>query len=335
MITPSPAVDRRNILLVYGLLIFFLLVILSLYTLLHEGGHALMGLLFGGKITNFSANFLNLSAHVGIDGQFTRAQNALISVAGVSLPLLLVMLYLLASPKPEEPVLGWFQLILFMGTVNSLLAWIAIPVLVLLGQTPSDDSYNFLKTTGLHPLIVTGAALLIYLGCWVAYLRRSGGFRALIEPLRSAQLNLRQPVTQKNLRALAALGVLIVSITVALTSAMPDRTFEIPAGYQQVAEMSFSSGPLDDVVLYRFTLREPSSVSFFLRMRDVKGGPAKIRLTGPNGYGNTFFQDNAADLNIGQASVHPQDVVLEPGDYEIRVSFPRSAGQVTAAVKIE
>ena len=38
---PSPAFDLRNAMLTYGVLLFLLLFILSLYTLVHEGGHAL------------------------------------------------------------------------------------------------------------------------------------------------------------------------------------------------------------------------------------------------------------------------------------------------------
>ena len=316
-----------------AVLIFLTLFVLSLYTLLHEGGHALMGLLFGGKITSFSANFFNLSAHVGIDGSFTPLQNALIAVAGVSLPLLLCMMYVLTSPSTDEPLLSWFRLVLFIGTVNSLLAWITIPVLVLFGQTPSDDSYNFLNYTGLHPLIVTGAALLIYCMCGYLLLRRMGGFHEMRRRFRIAQFDVRHPETQKNLRTLAVTGVVVMAVTYALTVALPDPGFTAPEGYETMAEFELSQGPLLDAVVFRFTVAEPSSVSLFIALNNVKGGPARIHLVGPNGYDNVFFNDPNEKLDIGKASVHPQDLLLEPGDYELRLSFPRSKGRLSVSIK--
>ena len=331
--TPSPAVDRRNAFLLYGLLLFLLLFVLSLYTLLHEGGHALMGLLFGGKITSFSANFFNLSAHVGIEGEFSLLQNALISVAGVSFPLLLCMAYLLLAPKSNQPLVGYFRLILFIGTVNTLLAWIAIPVLVLFGQTASDDSFNFLNYTGLHPLIVTGAALLVYLLCWVLFLRKMGGFQQLRHSVRFTQLDIRQPETQKNLGILGISGVVIMAATYALTVAMPDPGFKAPEGYETVAEFELSQGPMLDAVAVQFSVVEPSSVNLFIALNNVKGGPAKIHLVGPNGYDEVFFNDTNENLDIGKASVHPRELPLEPGDYELRVSFPRSKGRISVSIK--
>lgn len=330
--TPSPTVDRRNVLLTYGLLLFLLLFILSLYTLLHEGGHAIMGLLFGGTITSFSANFFNLSAHVGIDGEFTLLQNALISAAGVSFPLLLVMLYLLASRKSDEPVMNWFRLILFIGTVNTLLAWIVIPVLVLLGQTASDDSFNFLNYTGFHPLIVTGAALLIYLACWALFLRKMGGFQELRRQFRTANMDIRRPETQKNLRVLGVVGVAIMAATFALTVALPDPGFSAPEGYETIAEFELSQGPMIDAVAVRFSVVEPSNVNLFIALNNVKGGPAQIHLVGPNGYDNVLFNDTNENLDIGKASVHPQGLPLEAGDYELRVSFPRSNGRISVSI---
>ena len=86
--------------LLYALLIIFLLLlVLTLYTLVHESGHGLVGLLFGGSINAFSVNFFNLSAHIGVDGAFTPLQQALIRAAGVSLPVLLCMIFLVVSMK--------------------------------------------------------------------------------------------------------------------------------------------------------------------------------------------------------------------------------------------
>lgn len=64
------------------LLIFFLLA--YLYTLLHEGGHALVGIIYGGRIDSFVLGF---NAHVAIrEANFTQIGESLFNSAGVLLP---------------------------------------------------------------------------------------------------------------------------------------------------------------------------------------------------------------------------------------------------------
>src|SRR5512146_46728 len=98
-------------------------------TPLHEGGHALAGLAFGGRITNFNINFFNLGAYVGIDGKFSPVQSAVINVSGVALPFLAWVLLMLVLPKKDADNLQWIKIITAMGFVNSLLAWVILPFL--------------------------------------------------------------------------------------------------------------------------------------------------------------------------------------------------------------
>ncbi len=52
----NPSIQER--LKFVALLLIVLLVTALLYTTLHEGGHALAGLAFGGRVTDFNVNFL-------------------------------------------------------------------------------------------------------------------------------------------------------------------------------------------------------------------------------------------------------------------------------------
>jgi hypothetical protein len=317
------------------MLILLLLLVLLLYTFAHESGHALVGLLWAGRITSFSVNFFNLSAHVGLDGSFTPAQNAGISSAGVVLPLLLCMGLILLLPKKVDPVLQWFRLIVFMAAVNALLAWIFIPILTLGGKSIGDDSANFLRYTHWPPLIVSGAVLLVYLACWALFLSRMGGLSGLLAQFRPGSIELSRSATQKTILSLAALGAMVFAATFLLTRAYPERILEPPAGYQLVAEINLSQNSYSDLAVHRFRLSEPSKVSFFFALQNVKGSPAKIQLIGPAGYENNFFIVNDPGFAARQASVNPQAINLEQGDYQVRVTFERSPGLVRAFIKVE
>jgi len=316
-------------------LVFFLLLVLLLYTFAHEGGHALMGLLFGGRVTSFSVNFFNLSAHVGLEGDFTPAQNAIISAAGVSLPYLLCMALILGTPKKADPVLEWFRLLAFMGTVNSLLAWVVIPILVSNGATIGDDSANFLGYTHFSPWLISGTTLLVYLMGWAAYLSRAGGLRGLISRLRSRGIDLSLPDSRRSLRNLAAIGVVAAAATLGLSQAFPDRFLEAPAGYHLAVDVDLSPRTHTGESVYEFPLEQPARASFFFALQNVKGAPVKIELAGPEGYSNTFFRDTDPKLDIGRATIHPQDLPLEPGGYQIRLTAPQGGGRITVYTRVE
>jgi hypothetical protein len=327
MIQPTKT-NRLAVLQSIGIILLLLLLVLLLYTFAHEGGHALVGLLFGGKITSFSVNFFDMSAHVGIDGDFPSFQHSLISVAGVSLPLALCLLFILATPKRGDAILEWFKLIAILSTVNTLLAWIVIPVLVLTGQTVGDDSANFLGYSHVHPLVVTGTALLVYLGFGALALRQMGGWRGLKDRFQNQSLELGSPTARKTMVSLAALGLVVASATLALSLAFPDRMLQAPDGYQLAAKLDLSQQSYVNADVYPFVLNQPSAVSFFIALQEIQGAPVKIELSGPNGYSNVLvlLEDPAA--NIGRATVHPQDIALQSGAYHLQVTLPGSKGTV-------
>ena len=187
-----------------GVVTFILVFVLAGYTLLHEGGHALLGLFYGGTVTAFDVSFWDLSAHVGLEGEFTPGQQAIISVAGVGLPYLVCLLLILLSPRELNSVLSWLRLVGFLAVINSLLGWVALPLLSLLTRVAGDDSLNFLQYVPVHPLLVSGAALAFYVAGWLILWRRVGSPRTLIGGLRWQAATLFSPGALASLRVLAA-----------------------------------------------------------------------------------------------------------------------------------
>ncbi len=118
-----------------------------LYAFLHESGHALAGLLFGGSITSFSIDFWDLSAHVGVEGTFSPAQRGLIGVAGAGCPLLIWAAYSRLVRGSTNAVVFWFTTVSSLAVINSLLPWIFLPLPYPAGQRPGDDVINFLNNT--------------------------------------------------------------------------------------------------------------------------------------------------------------------------------------------
>jgi hypothetical protein len=62
-------------------ILFVTLFTAFLYIVLHEGGHALVGILSGGNIETFNISLFN--ANVRISGEFTQIQKVWNNIAGV------------------------------------------------------------------------------------------------------------------------------------------------------------------------------------------------------------------------------------------------------------
>lgn len=328
----NPVSTARGKYVVVCVAIFLLLLSLVFYTFLHEGGHGLVGLLFGGKLSDFSINFFDISAHVGIEGEFSQVQNALISVAGVSLPLLTGWLLLIHTRKTTEISLDYFKTVFFLIAVNSLLAWIIFPIIASTGRTVGDDSFNFLTYTQLPPLVESAIAVLLYGISWVGYIRLMGGRRVLANRLRSPSFDVRNPGTRNTLVRLAAVGVVVLAVSYTLARVTPNTAFAVPAGFRQVAEIDLSQNGLTEQSIYRFQLDAPTRVTLFILLNEVTGAPVNIRLVGPEGYQSVFLNMSDPKTNIGRASVSPKEAVFEKGDYELLVTLPKCKGNVKAYI---
>lgn len=151
-------------------ILLFFPIYLLLYEILHEGGHALVILAYGGTIDNF---ILGLHAYVSSQGvSFNIFGAALNSAAGMLLPTIIGAIALLLY-KSEKNSAGYHicYLCATVSLTSSILPWVAIPIISLFTEPPrGDDVTGFLEATGFHPLIVSlGALLLAFAFLFLAY----------------------------------------------------------------------------------------------------------------------------------------------------------------------
>jgi hypothetical protein len=251
---------------VAGVVLLLALFVLLTYTFLHEGGHAIAGFLFGGTITELSLNFLNLSAHVGIEGDFTTLQNCIVALAGVSFPLLVWALCIQWVPlKSNMPnmVADSLRLVASLAVLNTLLAWIVIPILYASGSRPGDDSVNFLNYSAVPPLVVTAVALLLYTGGWAFYFRRTGGLhgiRDLLLGLRFRTDEFFAPAARRALIILPLCGSIVAAISWGLSGYLAAANpLGLPAGYSHVGTLNLNEKRYADESVYQFTLDQQAS----------------------------------------------------------------------------
>ena len=137
---------------------------IPLYVVLHEGGHALVAVMCGARITKFSI----LGAYMNYEGgQFSAAVFSLFHAAGMLLPLLAAILYMIAYQSGARSILyRIFSFLVLLLPVGAVLAWVGVPIFCLAGYEPTgDDVKKFLDSSGVHPLAVTAVAALLLAGC--------------------------------------------------------------------------------------------------------------------------------------------------------------------------
>lgn len=305
-----------------SILLLILLMAALLYTTLHEGGHALAGLAFGGRITDFNVNFFNLGAHVGIDGNFTVQQLAIINVAGAALPVLLWFILMLALPKKTGMIPQWTRVIFTMAFLNTLLAWIVIPFLYLSNTAPpSDDVTRFISNSGLPPLAVAGGALALYVLGWVLFALRVGNLREIFKQmdLQSGPL----PAWKRILIVVTVLAVFAGAVAVVLNVLGVHDPATPSEDYILVAAEQLSKMDHDDETIAGFQLTEETDVSIIVRTERLNTPYIDVSLQSTHGDPTVLLhgEDFSTDVSSSQGQYR-----LSAGEYRLVLTSRKSPG---------
>ena len=325
--TDTRSSQLRKVLLFLFVALFYVFT----YTVLHEGGHAIIGLLAGARISAFNVNFFNISAHVSFDASFTRAQAAVMNVAGVSLPFMVWLAFILSVPRRSNLVVELIKTVSAVGILNVFLVWMIFPVMYLWGTAPSDDVTNFLTNSGIPPLLVAGVALLVYLGGWILFLRRIDGIRGEIDLFITPGSEWMTPAVRRSLGVMA--GLLVVLSLAAftangfrLTTPPRGKTLNPPAGYSLKQIMDLSSGGHASEPILSFTLSRDQTVGIFLLIADIDTGLFDVYLAGPDEYTRQLIHAEGYSASLDSALLEEK---LPAGHYQLILTSQKSPGTVS------
>jgi hypothetical protein len=304
---------------------FMLLILLGFalaYTVLHEGGHALAGLSFGGTVREIDVNFLNLGAHVNIGGSFSRIQQAVINVSGAALPFLVWLVLILALPKKGSPLVRWAKFIVSAGAICSLLAWVIIPILYIKNNAPAgDDVTRFLVNSGLPPLVVTFGALALFVGGWFLFVWRFPGTRSIWNDI---VINIVKPVPTWHwalaggvvVTALIGAGILLIS---SLGSGLPHT----PGGYTLAASVDLSSRDRQAETIAGFDLPVAGDAAIILRVTGIDTSFIDVTLVPSQGVPLLLMH---GENWVSAASEAQNQYRLPAGDYKVALTSGKSSG---------
>jgi hypothetical protein len=326
--------NSKSVLYIVFVILFVSVFVIFLYTFLHEAGHTLAGWLFGQSLTEFNASFWDLSAHVNLTGgSLTSMELAIRSAAGVLLPLLVWAIFISMVPRKGSFTLETLKLMSSMVVVNTLLAWIFLPVSFWFGAAPSDDVTNFLNYSGMPPLLLSFTALVLYANCWMFFLSRIDGLRNELLMFSNPEMNQVDTGTRKTLGIMAGILAACAFLTYALTIQAAGNLsgrFSPPYGFSKVAEIDLSARPYSSETITQFTLDRRSFTGVFIVVDNINTDYFDLSVSGPEGELSTVLH--------GEGYSASQDgglweKTLQPGVYKVVLTSDPSAGTASIYLK--
>lgn len=322
------------ILLLVVLLSFVFLFVFFTYTFLHEGGHALMGLLFGQSLTEFDVSFWDLSAHVVMtNGDLTQSQLAIRSMAGAGVPLLIWVIFINLTPRKSSFTLELLKLLSSMAVINTLLVWIILPLLFLFDKAPSDDVTYFLRYSQVPPLLLAGIAIALYALGWILFLSKINGLRNEFLLLSTTNLETLTAGVRKTVPIMASLmafcAILVFTFN-SFAAKNPLDRFSPPQGFAPVAQIDLSTRAYPAETLAQFTLEKSAYVGVFIMVRDINTTYIDLSVIGSDGYSSTVLHGEgysaAQDGGLWEQN-------LPPGHYRIVLTSHESPGSISVYSK--
>lgn len=323
-------------LILIALTLFIALFVFFTHTFLHESGHALTGALFGQSLTEFDVSFWDLSAHVGmVGGSLTETQLAVQALAGAGLPLVVWTIFISLVPRKSNFLLEVLKLLSSMAIVNTLLAWIILPILFFLHKAPPDDVTHFLRYSQMPPLLLTFTASVLYAGGWVLFLSKINGLRNQLLLFRITDHGQLAAGAQKTILTMASLMVLCVVTALALNGFAGDSSlskFSPPQGFDPIAQLDLSKQAYPSVTLTQFTLDEPTWVGVFVIVREINTTYFDLSVTGADGYSSVVMHGEGYNA-FQDGGLWEEN--LPAGTYQVVLTSHQSPGTLSVHLKIE
>ena len=307
------------------------LAVIFIYTLLHEGGHAIAALLLGARITAFDLNFITGSPHVGWEGFVKPAGRAFIAVSGPVFPVIvwLLSLSLLRWKKAVAVRLG--LLVASIMIISSLLPQVISPLLYMRGlDLRGEDIVGFIIYSGLHPLVVSGVfAILVAILVWLV--------SKLIRPFEIVKAPWGQfrsvgPVSSRHRLMMGAVLLVIVLIAFPIMARVTTTNRNqprFPKEYDAKVMRDFSNFDNEWTSVYGFTVEEAKVYDMVYSLQ--ASAPTSLRLVTDSPKGIVFtgkdsmvMCEDATSLAFAQFS----GFGLYPGNYRLEVKTTDKTGSI-------
>lgn len=307
------------------LLVLWLL--LSLYVTLHEGGHGLAVLLYGGKINFFNINLFN--ARISYTGDFTMFQKSIIHLAGFSLPYLLWFLFISLVPVKTSKLVIKYIKVYSVAVMFTIIPWIIIPLLHLFGKAPAgDDTTKFLISSGLNGLVVSLVFLCVLLFSFYIWRKKTKNI------IKTILLEDTSSILSKN----TFRGIITLAILFLILMSFPwiNQTMEpqVREDYQLLCQTpnlrELGKGEWELCKFWVEDNTKPKKIEILIIGKNVSAKMFDLKLEGSN---NTIIPfTNSKEFNSGTIK-YKKETALEAGEYRFMMNADEIEGYLYIYLK--
>ncbi|MEC9488327.1 MAG: hypothetical protein UMV23_02445 [Halanaerobium sp.] len=290
---------------------------ITIYATLHEAGHALSVLLFGGEITFFNINLFD--ARMSYRGVFLPWEKSVIHLAGFGLPYLLWLIFISIIPvRIGRQVLEYIKAY-SAAIMATAVPWVIVPLLALFGNAPQgDDTTKFLQASSLPGLLAPILFTLLILISYLIWHRKSPGALAVFlvqdSPFR---------LSKKQLYAL--LLPLLVLVTLMAFPWVDNQVSEPEVGedYQQLCRGDLA-GREGDWELCKFWLKEPQEVKVLVQIKNLSASLFDLRLMSSDGREEPLIHAEKISGSLRKEF----KFAFAPGEYRFMMKAEQIEGKV-------
>ncbi|MEN4010791.1 MAG: M50 family metallopeptidase [Chloroflexota bacterium] len=321
-----------SVLLALGILLFIVL----LYTFLHEGGHALVAWLSGGKVFTFDINFFNLGAHITATPHTNLPAQIANSLAGMALPVLAWFVFILSVARRGSLALEVLKIGASAAVLASMLAWVIIPLAFAGGGAPAnDDVTGFLRLSGINPYLAAALFGGLTAGMYSLARRRiqdTSALRVMLMDQGGALGWQENRVLYTRILAVAAVVLLLTVIINLAGGGKNDASATIapPEGYQFIRRIALSEQENRDEVIAAFSRGGGQGGGVFLALSGIKSELIDVRLVGADGSSRTLFHAEGYTANFERVEFTEP---LPPGEYKVVLNAVKSQGALAVYLR--
>jgi hypothetical protein len=220
-----------------------------------------------------------------------------------------------------------------MVVLNTLLTWIVLPVLYVLGRAPADDVTHFLVYSEMPPLLLTLIAAVLYTCGWALFLSRIDGLRNEFQLFRTTDRQVLTAGTRTIIPVMASILAVCIVLTLTLQSSLarnsPDL-FSPPPGFKAIAQIDLARQRYSEEMLAQFALEETTFVGVFVDIHDIDTRYFDLSIRGADGYSSTVLHGEGyrADQDGGL-----WEQFLPPGAYSILLTSQQNPGTVSVYLR--
>jgi hypothetical protein len=232
-------------------------------------------------------------------------------------------------PRKSGFPLEALKLFSAMAVVNTLLAWIFLPVLYLMNKAPADDVTRFLQASQMPPLLLMAISALLYVIGWAVFLAKIDGLRNEFFLFRNIDRKTIAAGAWTTLPAMTGFLAICTLLTLALNSLSAGNSLgklSPPPDFEPVAQVDLSRQAYADETLTQFSLDEPASVGVFFVIRNIDTMYFDLSVAGPDDYHSIVLHGEvySADQDGGL-----WQETLRPGTYQLVLTSHQSPGTVS------